>query len=265
MILTNLGRVQDFSYDRPSFIPPTVHVTSYDGAQHVLENEQKYKTMWSEGFSFLMGAGGDRSILSGDSLSHGSQQEYLYGQTSKGDWHSHIKAFYSEITDRLIKEKSYKLAGQNFVDIVRDVGNLGPVHFASRMFNLPLKTKENPKGIYSEHELYAVLSVIFMCIFSEIDPVKSFPMRQAVKAVATQLGKLIEANVKATTGFGIGGLFSWSGKNDPVASYGTNLIKGLSKSGMSNNDITWSQVLPTAGASVPNIAEVVRGPDVVGG
>lgn len=34
------------------------------------------------------------------------------------------------------------------------------------MFNLPLKTKENPKGIYSEHELYMVLAIIFVCIVS---------------------------------------------------------------------------------------------------
>ena len=32
------------------------------------------------------------------------------------------------------------------------------------MFNLPLKTEENPKGIYSEHELYMVLAIIFVCI-----------------------------------------------------------------------------------------------------
>lgn len=34
------------------------------------------------------------------------------------------------------------------------------------MFNLPLKTKDNPKGIYSEHELYMVLAIIFVCIVS---------------------------------------------------------------------------------------------------
>ncbi len=35
-----------------------------------------------------------------------------------------------------------------------------------------------------------------------------------------------------------------------------NLIKGLAKSGLSTSDIAWSQILPTAGAMVPNQAEV---------
>ncbi|KAH9994375.1 linoleate diol synthase [Xylariaceae sp. FL0662B] len=256
-ILTDLGRAQDFSYDRPSFISPRVNITTYGGAQYVLENQDEYKVTWNEGLSFLMGDGGRRFMLSGDSALHAGQRKCMHDQLYKDGWHAHIKSFYSQITDQLIKEKSYKLAGQNFVDVIRDVGNIGPVHFASRIFNLPLKTKENPKGIYSEHELYTVLALIFVCIFFDIDPVKSFPLRQTAKAVTTQLGRLIETNVKLVTGLCIGGLFTAKPKkDDPLASYGTNMIKGLSKAGLNSYDIAWSQVLPTAGASVPNIAEV---------
>ncbi|KAI0847017.1 heme peroxidase [Daldinia vernicosa] len=255
MILTNLGRVQHFNYDRPSFVPPPINITTYSGAQHIHDNQDKYSVLGNDGLSYLMGHSGNR-LHPRDSSSHASQRELTPDQLYKGDWHSQVKKFYSHITDQLIKEKTYKLAGQNFVDIVRDVGNLGPVHFTARVFNLPLKTKENPKGIYSEQELYVVLAVVFICIFSDIDPTKSFPTRQAAKAVAGQLGKLIEANVKTVTGFGIGGLFGGSNKNDPLTSYGNNLVKGLSKAGMNNHDITWTRVLPTASASVPSIAEV---------
>ncbi|KAI1079732.1 linoleate diol synthase [Whalleya microplaca] len=256
-ILTNLGRAQNFSYDRPSFIPPRINITTYGGAQYILENQDKYKVTWHEGLSFLMGDGGSRFMLSGDSALHAGQRKCMHNQLYKDDWHAHIKAFYSQIMDKLIQEKTYKLAGQNFVDVIRDVGNIGPVHFASRMFNLSLKTKENPKGIYSEHELYMILALIFVCIFFDIDPVKSFPLRQTAKTVTLQLGKLIEANVKLMNGFGISGLFTAkTKKGDPLASYGTNLIKGLSKAGLDSYDIAWSQILPTAGASVPNIAEV---------
>lgn len=126
------------------------------------------------------------------------------------------------------------------------------------MFNLSLKTAENPRGIFSEKELYMILAVIFVCIFFDIDPVKSFPLRQAAKAVTMQLGKLIEMNVKSITSCGLGNLFAAKSKqDDPLAAYGVNLIKGLSRSGLSVYDIAWSQILPTAGASVPNIAEVV--------
>ncbi|KAK7937986.1 heme peroxidase [Apiospora aurea] len=256
-ILTNLGRVNDFSFDRPSFIPPRVNITTYGGAVHVLKRQDVYKVTWNEGLSFLMGDGGSRFMLSGDTAFHAGQRRCMHEQMYKDNWQTSIKTFYAQITDKLIKEKSYKLAGKNFVDIIRDVGNIGPVHFASRMFNLPLKTKDNPKGIYSEHELYMVLAIIFVCIFFDIDPVKSFPLRQAAKGVATQLGKLIEANVKLVTGIGLRGMFAAKpDKNDPLGAYGVNLIKGLHKSGLSVSDIAWSHLLPTAGASVPNVAEV---------
>ncbi|KAI1104345.1 linoleate diol synthase [Jackrogersella minutella] len=252
MVLTDLGRVQNFSYDRPSFISPHVKITTHGGAQHVFENQDKYRAVSSEGQSFLMNAGGSR-VKPGDVV---FLNRPMVQNQDNGNWHSQIKTFYSQITDRLVKEKSYKLAGQNFVDIIRDVGNIGPVYFVSRLFNLPLKTKENPKGIYTEHELYMALAVIYISIFSEIDPAKSFPLRQAAKAITEQLGKLIETNVKLETGFSIGGLFtSRANKNDPVASHGINWIKELSKNG-NNYDIAWGQILPAAAASVPSVAEV---------
>ncbi|KAL7623519.1 hypothetical protein AAE478_007202 [Parahypoxylon ruwenzoriense] len=255
-ILTNLGRAHHFTYDRPSFIPKRVEITTYSGAQHILKSQDKYKVIRNEGISFLMTAGGSNFKLSGDSPFHPDRREHMNSQLHKGDWNSHIKVFYSQTADRLIKEKTYKLAGEKFVDIIRDVGNIAPVYFASRLFNLPLKTKENPKGIYTENELYMVLAVFFICVFSGVDPVKSFPVKQAAKAVTVQLGKLIEANVKLTTSFGIGGLFAGrSKKDDPLAAYGVNLIKALSKAGLSSYDIAWSQILPATGASVPNIAE----------
>jgi hypothetical protein len=204
-----------------------------------------------------MGTGGSKFMLSGDTPQHAQQRKCMAAALYRDGWKSHIKAFYRSMTEQLLREKSYVLAGQTHVDIIRDVGNIAHVHFAARMFNLPLKTRENPKGIFSEHELYTVLAVIFAAIFFDIDPAKSFPLRQAAKTVAQQLGAIIETNVKVATGFGLKGLFTSSpGANDPLAAYGTKLIQGLAKSGLSKEDIAWSQILPTAGAMVPNQAEV---------
>lgn len=81
-----------------------------------------------------MGDGGARFMLSGDTAFHAGQRKCMHAQMYKGNWEVNIKAFYAQITDKLIEEKSYKLAGKNFVDIIRDVGNIGPVHFASRKY-----------------------------------------------------------------------------------------------------------------------------------
>lgn len=256
-ILADLKRDYLFDFERPQNIATRINITSYGGAQYVLQAQDKYKVTWHEGLSFLMESGGQKFMLSGDTQFHKSQRECMHAALYKKEWYKNIKEFYRQITEQLLKEKSHVLAGRRQVDIIRDVGNISHVHFASRVFNLPLKTRENPKGIYTEHELYMVLAIIFVCIFFDIDPVKSFPLRQAAKTVTIQLGKLIETNVKLATKFGLSGLFSRNPKDDgPLASYGTNMVKGLKSTGLSDYEIAWSQILPTAGAMVPNQAEV---------
>ncbi|KAH8646783.1 linoleate diol synthase [Xylariales sp. PMI_506] len=253
-ILTDLGRVKQFDFERPSFIPQHVEVKSFSGAKYVLENQDKFKSTWHETLSFLMGDGGSRSLLSGDPKVHASQRKALHEQLYNDNWHIRIKTFFQQTMERLLNQHAYQLGGAKYVDIVRNVGNIAPVHFASRMFNLPLKTTENSKGIYTEIELYQVLALISACISHDIDPTKSFPLRQAAKGVTAQLGKFLEDSVKSATGFG--GLFaSKPRKDDPLGTYGIDLMKGLHKSGMSAQDIAWSQLLPTAVETVPNLGE----------
>jgi linoleate 10R-lipoxygenase len=79
------------------------------------------------------------------------------------------------------------------------VGNLAHVHFSANVFALPLKSAENPRGIFSEQELYMIVAVISTAIFFDFEPTKSFALRKVSQKAATMLGKLIEANVKTVT------------------------------------------------------------------
>ncbi|KAI1432687.1 linoleate diol synthase [Xylaria sp. CBS 124048] len=252
-ILTNLGRVQDFNFDRPAFMQKTSVVKTYGGARYILENPTKYKVNWNESLSDLMGPNFQSMATSPESAFHFGKQNCMHDQLYRGDWTRHLKNFYSQTTDRFIKERTHSLAGMNFIDLVQDVGHVVPIHFAARTFGLPLKTAENPKGVYSEQELYTLLALIYVCIFFDVDPVKSFPQRYAARTLTGQLGHFLEAHVKSVNSFS---LFSSKPKAGDLAAYGADLIKGLSKEGMSNRDIAWSELLPAAGAVMPNIAHV---------
>lgn len=107
--------------------------------------------------------------------------------------------------------------------------------------------------------MYMIMAVIFTCIFFDLDPAKSFPLRQAARAVAQQLGKIIEANVKSVsaTGFLSSFIDNLRRNDNSLADYGIHMIRRLLDSGLSASEITWSQVLPTAVAMVPNQAQVV--------
>ncbi|CAK7232698.1 hypothetical protein SCUCBS95973_009190 [Sporothrix curviconia] len=259
-ILRSLKRDHLFDFARPTPIPQRVNITSYGGAQHVLEKQDKYKVTWNEGLGFLMGEPGTRFMLSGDTPLHAHQRQCMGTLLYQAAWKEDVRSFYAATAEALFKEKSYKLAGQRQVDLVHDIGNIVHVHFASRVFNLPLKTAANPKGVYSEQELYMVLALTFITVFFDFDPVKSFPLRQATKEVCTQLGSIVESNVRLALGLGMRALFSGSAPNkkdkDSLSAYGINMAKGLAKTGLDAKEIAWSQILPTAGAMVPNQAEV---------
>lgn len=126
------------------------------------------------------------------------------------------------------------------------------------MFSLPLKTSDNPRGILTEHEMYMALAVIFVCIFFDLDAVKSFPLHMAAKAVSEKVGKLIEANVKsvAMTGFVKNFTDGMRENKGPLSEYGVHMIRRLLDTGLSAEEVAWSQVFPTATAMVPNQAQV---------
>ncbi|KAI1185120.1 linoleate diol synthase [Nemania serpens] len=252
-ILTNLGRVQDFNFERPAAQDKPVNVTTCGGAKYMFQNPDKFSVNWNKNIADLMGSGFPSPTHSIDSAFHTGKANCVHDQLYRGEWTRHLKTFYSQTTDRLIQEKSYKMIGTNFLDVVRNVAHIAPVQFAARTFGLPLKTKDNPKGVYTEQELYAILALIFVCIFYEVDPVKSFPLRRTAKTMTGQLGQLLEAHVKSVNGFS---LFASKPIKGDLAAYGVDLIKGLSKGGMSSHDIAWNELLPAAGATVPNISQV---------
>jgi linoleate 10R-lipoxygenase len=268
-IMQTLGREAHYNYDRPGFIPLRINLTSYIGAKYMLERPQEFNVTWGAATGFVMGKGGFDFMLSGDTPFHAQQKQIMSKALYKNRWQIAVKTFYEHITLQLLHDYSAKVAGVNQVDITRDVGNLAHVHFASSIFSLPLKTKANPRGIYTEHELWMVMSVVFMAIFFDFDPAVSFPLRQAAYSVGHGLGKVIEAKVKAMN------MTSWVSSvvdgylenHDELKDYGVHMVRKLLESGLGPYEAAWyvvlynkltsadrcrSQILPVAVAMVPN-------------
>ena len=257
-IMKTLGRYQDYSWETPAFVKTRVNLTTYESAKYLLERSQDFKVMWNDGLGFVMGEGGENFCLGGDTVFHKKQRQIMHELIYRDKWHQHVKHFYEYTTLRLLHEKSCKIAGVTQVDITRDVGNLAHVHFASNMFNLPLKTAENPRGIFSEQELWMTMSVIFTAIFFDFEPTKSFMLRMAARKLATMLGKRIEANVKTVTAtsFASSLVDGFRENKNSLADYGTHMIRRLTETGMSTYEMAFSQIMPTAVAMVPNQSQV---------
>lgn len=263
-IMTNLGKVDLFDYERPKFVKPRIPVLSYAATKRILDDKHTFNVMW-DGFTWVYGK---EFMLSGDTDWHEGMRNFvgecIFGQQA---WEKEVRQFYEDTCTRLLKDKRYRVPGPGAkrgqecwqIDAVRDVNNLAQANFAATLWGLPLKTKDNPKDFFTEQEMHQILTLMFVCIFFDVDPSKSFPLRHGVQQLVRQFGKLVEFEVKAVNS-PVGAMFSgrYFKKRNTTAlqSFGINMIKRLLAGGSSPEDIAWSHILPAAGASNANQGQV---------
>jgi len=253
-----------FDFERPKFIRPRIPIQSYSATKKILNDAENFKVTWGVGFDYIMEA---QFMLSGDGGPYSNMKKFVgerfYGHDGSIDWKAQIRTFYRDVTTKLIRRGAYRIAGAECyqVDAVRDIGNIAQTIFAANIFNLPLKSDDHPKGIYTEQELYMVLCAMFIAIFFDVDSSKSFPLRHAAYAATRQLGALVEVQVKAVKNWGwLQGVWdplNIRGRNkSALTNYGYHMVNRLLESGESPRDITWKYIVPTAGASAPNQGQI---------
>ncbi|CAI6260103.1 unnamed protein product [Periconia digitata] len=118
-------------------------------------------------------------------------------------WERTIRSFYTTKTRELLASKSCKIASFNQIDIIRDVGNLASVHFAAETFMLPIKTAQRPRGIFSELELYTLLSSISILSTPLTDPIQRASLQTKTHIPLQTLEKITHSNIKALQSSGL--------------------------------------------------------------
>ncbi|OJD17342.1 hypothetical protein AJ78_02580 [Emergomyces pasteurianus Ep9510] len=260
-ILTSLDFAGKYSWDKPVRIHPPTMIESYAACDAILSNQKDFRVTWGEAIEFLMhrecNAFGRDFMLSGDEPPNSASRQMMGKALYHGEWEADVKKFYEEITLKLLHGNSYKIAGVNQVDIVRDVANYAQVHFAASVFSLPLKTVDNPRGIYTEAELYVVMALVFTCIFFDADPAKSFHLRQGARKATQGLGDIVMLNVQLIKQSGsLANVAERLKGNDLLMDYGVHMIRRLLDTGLSAEQIVWTHMLPTAGGMVANQAQL---------
>ncbi|KAF8585671.1 heme peroxidase [Ramaria rubella] len=177
----------------------------------------------------------------------------------------HAQCFY-EVTRELMVDKAFAPVGAAYrtVDIVHEVINYVPLHWlTTRVASLPLRTKENPGGKYSEHELYSYLAVIFSYIYLNTEPVNAwFLTRHAHKAAKVILDDVaallsVEASLFRTVRGVVGRLTGYS-SSDAKPDLLHQLLEGRHRDihDDSNEDIMYN-ILSVAVNSVANWAHAM--------
>lgn len=261
-IQESLGTKDKYSWDRPKRVPEVIVVKSYNAATQILSDKTTFKVTWGAAIKALVNGSpktnyGANYCLAGDEPVNLASRKLVMKALMPKNWESEVKKFYIATTRKLLTQYSYQIAGVNQVDIVRDIAGLANTHFSASVFSLPLKTETSPHGIYNEQELTQVLSVLFMAIFYDIDPSKSFMLRGAAHTLAQQLGQLVLLNVEAIASTGvIADIVAKLHTQSALSDYGTHMIQRLLESGQSIKDVVWTQLLPTAASMVANQAQL---------
>ncbi|PYH96256.1 heme peroxidase [Aspergillus ellipticus CBS 707.79] len=260
-ILQDLSVAQDYSWDRPDYTPIPQFINSNSACISILNDQETFKVSWGKKIQFLMSRKnkiyGQDFMLSGDRPPNAASRKMVGSALYRDKWESEVKKFYEDITLKLLHQHSYRVAGVNQVDIVRDIANLAQVHFCANVFSMPLKTDSNPRGVFTDSELYEIMALVFASIFYDADVGKSFELNQGARAVTQQLGELIMTNVDFVNKAGfIANLVNSLHRHDALSNFGIHMIQRLLASNVPPVDIVWTHLLPTAGGMVANQAQL---------
>ncbi|KAJ5160844.1 Psi-producing oxygenase A [Penicillium canariense] len=260
-ILTSLGYGLTYSYDRPTYTAPPRLINSHAACMSILADKEAFSVVWGKKLEFILSRDGQSYgrdfMLSGDRPPNVQSRKMIGNALYRDKWREEVRSFYQEITLQLLQRNSYKIAGMNQVDIVRDVSNLAQIHFCAHIFSLSLKTESNPRGVFTEQELYQIMALVFTCIFYDVDVTKSFQLEQASRKVAQQLGELVMANVELIEKAGfIANIVNRLHRHDALSDYGVHMIQRLLDSGLPPKEIVWTHILPSASSMVANQAQL---------
>ena len=241
-IMKDLGRYHGYNYSKPQPIPQRIRLNSLSSVKVLCDNAME-PTATNHDLAFVVG-----QVPLPE-----QQRKILRELVNQDKWHTLVKQSYENITLQLLHENSVKIAGVNQVDITRDIGNLAPDEFTSGLFNLPVKSAPNPKGIFSEQEFWMAMCVIYTAAFSDEAPLRAISQIAMARKLSVMLGKLVELHVKSinTTSFSSKLIHSHHEHPNTLLAYGSNMIRKLLEAGMSPQEISYSLILPTIVTTTP--------------
>ncbi|KAJ7174160.1 heme peroxidase [Mycena crocata] len=188
--LTTQGIAENYTFDRPVPAPEPKVLNTFTGIKYVFNDPGRFPTVYDmkglgNGYGFL--------LCFDQAAKHDPDRALaLHALFPTESALSQYRTWYRDSAAQLIKERSWKYDGVsgNYIDIVKSVINTTSVHWAAdRLCGLPLKTKDNPNGLYTEQEVYDMFSTLVLTFLSIGDNEHGFALRWA----AIQSGGVIQA------------------------------------------------------------------------
>ncbi|TID24533.1 heme peroxidase [Venturia nashicola] len=247
-VMKTLGRHAQYSYDKPGRLPETHVAFSGAAVKALASNTESFRVTWGGSMEYLISPS-QKDFMATNVKGASIHSQVLKTITADPKWDPTVRKYFEDKTATMIAKKAYKLANLTQVDIIRDVGNLVPVHYVSELFSLPLKTSADAAKVFTEHELYLALLSIYTSFLKDTDSIDSFPMRQVSYNAVQTLGRLVQANVDDVQAPGLLRSImtaAFADADSPIKEYGDSFIACLLNSGLDAKHVVWGHVLSTA-------------------
>jgi hypothetical protein len=246
--LKDLKKDKLYDFTKPTPAGRTHIIKDYKVATSILADQATFKIKWDSAKDYTLGPSAKDFMLSNSSAA--ASKDVMSKALYPSYWQAQVRSFYTAKTRSLLASKSVHIADFNQVDIIRDIGNIAPVHFCSEAFMLPLKSTVHPHGIFTEAEIYLIMSSIAAL---DVDPAIAFPLHVKARKATHLLGEIVEKNVDAMHNFGFLHTITkaiWpsddeASKSGLLEDFGAPALKRLLSSGLTAEQLVWAHILPT--------------------
>ena len=132
---------------------------------------------------------------------------------------------------------------------MNSVGNIAFVNFFARLFNLPLKNEQTPRGLLTEQQLFESLGKIFKYLFFNGDEASGLKLKTATADSYNQLSEWLKLNIIKVKGLGVLNEVVDDMENPTgfLHLYGDNLIRRMLKNGNSVDEIVVQILITSTG------------------
>lgn len=185
-----------YTFDHPVAIPEPKILNTFTGIKHIFNDPNRFKVIYEK---FKYGS----AVNSDDVPQHDAQRAMtMHALFPDKDSLSHYNAWYQNATAKYLKEKSWKYdgVGGTFIDITQVINSVSAHVSAELYLGINLKTKENPSGIFTEREFFAMVTSLYTVTFLLFDmPEDSFAIHTSAAHAGAIVGALAAKSLMAVS------------------------------------------------------------------
>ncbi|THV00227.1 heme peroxidase [Dendrothele bispora CBS 962.96] len=191
------GLVDNYDFNRPVAARPMKVLNTLTGIKYAFNDPSKFHVMFDlsglgNGYGNVLGF--DERKKHDDDLAW-AVRAFFPNKSAMDEY----RQWYREKVQHAVETRSYTYNGVpgKYVDIVNDVINNVAVHWvADKILGIPLKTKENPRGLFTEQEVYDIFTTLFTATFLAFeDNEHGFSLNQNVFQAGAAMQALVYKSV----------------------------------------------------------------------